>query len=70
MGILGDFASDGEAMASRDLFGGKRSSFPALWAIVTLFINLKYEFPTTTELALFINVMQCQKLSKRRIRNI
>lgn len=66
MGILGDFASDGEAMASRKLFGGKRSSFPALWAIVSLFIQLKDEFPTSTELALFIKV----KLSKRRNRNI
>ena len=44
-------------------------SFPKLWAIVSLFINLKYEFPTSTELAFFLNVMQCQKLSKRRIRN-
>lgn len=29
MGILGDFASDGEAMASRDLFGGKKF-FPCI----------------------------------------
>lgn len=43
-------------MALREIFGGKgSSSFPALWAIVSLFIYLKYEFPTSTELAFFIN---------------
>lgn len=40
-------------MASREIFGGKgSSSFPALWAIVSLFIYLKYEFPVQNLLSL------------------